>query len=205
MRSASPSAPREPGLRDPILRRARPAADGWRDQPPGRCASRRSNDGRLSAPKGSGPNLRPCPSARLPGAARHDGAAASSARLPATIKPCRRAGITYFRASSLARFLAPFLTPNSCNGARAGGVEGAAQHTTASYGDIMKKIALAIALIALGSGSAMAFGPSPSDADPPGALFASKPGGVDHVPRAVREMQTAPVSLSHHWRARGAR
>jgi len=72
----------------------------------------------------------------------------------------------------------------------------------------MKKLLLAAAFVALGTGAAMAFGPNPSDADPPGALFASKPGGTDHVPRAITEMRprwnaaarpgtmtTAPVGL----------
>ncbi len=62
----------------------------------------------------------------------------------------------------------------------------------------MKKLLLAAAFVALGTGAAMAFGPSPSDADPPGALFASKPGGVDHVPYAVQEMTGAPVGLRMH-------
>ena len=63
----------------------------------------------------------------------------------------------------------------------------------------MKKLVLAATFVALGTGAAMAFGPSPSDADPPGALFASKPGGVDHVPYAIQEMTGAPVGLrSHH-------
>lgn len=56
----------------------------------------------------------------------------------------------------------------------------------------MKKLIIGAAVAALGLSSAItsasAFGPSPSDADPPGALFSSRPGGVDHVPEAVQEM-----------------
>lgn len=66
----------------------------------------------------------------------------------------------------------------------------------------MKRLLLAASLVALASTGALAFGPSPSDADPPGALFASKPGGVDHVPRAVLEMQTAPVGMPMHHQGR---
>jgi hypothetical protein len=62
----------------------------------------------------------------------------------------------------------------------------------------MQKLILAATFVAIGCGSAFAFGPSPGDADPPGALFASKPGGVDHVPLAVREMQSSPVGLPMH-------
>jgi len=66
----------------------------------------------------------------------------------------------------------------------------------------MKKLVLAAAFVALGTSAALAFGPSPSDADPPGALFASRPGGVDHVPYVVQEqeMNGAPVGLRTHDR-----
>lgn len=66
----------------------------------------------------------------------------------------------------------------------------------------MKKLATGAALAALLVSPAFAFGPSPSDANPPGALFQSKPdgwnadGSVKNGPAAQGITNSAPVRLN---------
>ena len=62
----------------------------------------------------------------------------------------------------------------------------------------MKKILLAATFVALGAASAFAFGPSPSDANPPGALFASRPGGAMRTSQVGMRMTTSDVRLRKH-------
>lgn len=66
----------------------------------------------------------------------------------------------------------------------------------------MKNLTLGAVLTALLVSPAFAFGPSPSDANPPGALFQSKPdgwnndGSVKNGPTAQGITNSAPVRLN---------
>ena len=64
----------------------------------------------------------------------------------------------------------------------------------------MRTLIVSAALVALSVSSALAFGPSTSDANPPGALFQSKPDGwnPDGTPKLHSPaINSAPVGLSH--------